>query len=62
MDLSYVTERIIALWFPATCSAQVFRRGHRQASHMLINKHGDNYKVSCYHVNGAGSIINYVVF
>ncbi|XP_065163862.1 tensin-1 isoform X5 [Atheta coriaria] len=45
MDLSYVTERIIALWFPATCSAQVFRRGHRQASHMLINKHGDNYKV-----------------
>nr|XP_022919173.1 tensin-like isoform X4 [Onthophagus taurus] len=45
MDLSYVTERIIALWFPASCSQQSYRQGQRQAAHMLTNKHGDNYMV-----------------
>lgn len=45
MDLSYVTERIIALWFPASCNQQSYRQGQQQAAHMLTNKHGDNYMV-----------------
>lgn len=45
MDLSYVTERIIALWFPSSVSQHAFRQGQQQAAHMLRNKHGDNYMV-----------------
>ncbi|XP_017780364.1 PREDICTED: tensin, partial [Nicrophorus vespilloides] len=45
MDLSYVTERIIALWFPETCGQRAFRQGQQQASHMLVKKYGDNYMV-----------------
>lgn len=45
MDLRYVTERIIALWFPSTISQQSFKQGQRQAADMLNNKHGDNYMV-----------------
>lgn len=45
MDLSYVTERIIALWFPDDIQQSAYRQGQRQAAHMLNNKHGDNYKV-----------------
>lgn len=46
MDLSYVTERIISLWFPSSTSLHSYRQGQRQAAHMLQNKHGDNYMVS----------------
>lgn len=45
MDLTYVTERIIALWFPPSVSQHAFRQGQQQAAHMLRNKHGDNYMV-----------------
>ncbi|XP_050309456.1 tensin-3 isoform X3 [Anthonomus grandis grandis] len=45
MDLSYVTERIISMWFPDTATSHAFRQGQRQAAHMLRNKHGDNYMV-----------------
>lgn len=45
MDLSYITERIIALCFPASISGASYRRGQRQAAHMLRGKHGDNYMV-----------------
>lgn len=45
MDLSYVTERIIALWFPADVSAVSFRQGQQQAAHMLHSKHGNSYMV-----------------
>ncbi|XP_044752814.1 tensin-1 isoform X4 [Coccinella septempunctata] len=45
MDLSYVTERIIAIWFPADASSHSYRQGQRQASHMLRHKHGNNYMV-----------------
>lgn len=45
MDLSYVTERIIALWFPGSVSQQAYRQEQRQAAHMLKNKHGNNYMV-----------------
>lgn len=45
MDLNYVTERIIALWFPTSVSGPSYRRGQRQAAHMLRGKHGENYMV-----------------
>ncbi|XP_076270889.1 focal adhesion protein tensin isoform X25 [Rhynchophorus ferrugineus] len=45
MDLSYVTERIISMWFPSSTTSHSYRQGQRQAAHMLRNKHGDNYMV-----------------
>jgi len=45
MELSYVTERIIALWFPEGGNVQSFRQGHHQAAHMLGTKHPENYMV-----------------
>ncbi|KAL3283147.1 hypothetical protein HHI36_006301 [Cryptolaemus montrouzieri] len=45
MDLSYVTERIIAIWFPTSATSHSYRQGQRQASHMLRHKHGNNYMV-----------------
>ncbi|XP_060527899.1 tensin-1-like isoform X7 [Cylas formicarius] len=45
MDLSYVTERIISMWFPPSVSPHSFRQSQRQAAHMLMNKHGYNYMV-----------------
>lgn len=45
MDLSYVTERIISMLFPASATSHSYRQGQRQAAHMLGNKHGDNYMV-----------------
>ena len=46
MDLSYVTERIISVWFPSSTNSHSYRQGQRQAAHMLTSKHGDNYMVS----------------
>lgn len=46
MDLNYVTERIIALWFPTNGTPGSYRQGQRQVAHMLHSKHGDNYMVS----------------
>ncbi|CAH0557640.1 unnamed protein product [Brassicogethes aeneus] len=45
MDLSYVTERIISLWFSPSTNSHTYRQGQQQVSHMLRNKHGDNYKI-----------------
>lgn len=45
MDLSYVTERIISMWFPSSTNLHSYRQGQQQAAHMLRNKHGDNYMV-----------------
>lgn len=45
MDLSYITERIISLWFPSSTNSHSYRQGQQQAAHMLKNKHGDNYMV-----------------
>ncbi|CAG9858791.1 unnamed protein product, partial [Phyllotreta striolata] len=45
MDLSYVTERIISMWFPASATPHSYRQGQQQAGHMLRNKHGDNYMI-----------------
>ncbi|XP_069691756.1 tensin-3-like isoform X5 [Periplaneta americana] len=45
MDLSYVTERIIALWVPGDVSPVAYRQGQQKAAHMLQTKHGNNYMV-----------------
>jgi len=45
MHLSYITERIIALWFPAETTGPAYREGQKQAAQMLQTKHGPNYVV-----------------
>ncbi|KAF6215437.1 hypothetical protein GE061_010190 [Apolygus lucorum] len=45
MDLTYITERILALWFPSDTGPQEYRHGHQEAAHMLHSKHGNNYMV-----------------
>ena len=46
MDLSYVTERIIAIWFPGTISTTSYHEGHRKCCQLLRNKYGNKYMVS----------------
>ncbi|KAK6632033.1 hypothetical protein RUM44_007063 [Polyplax serrata] len=43
MDFSFVTERIIALYFPENVTPQAFHQGHGQAAHLLSTKHANNY-------------------
>lgn len=45
MDLTYVTERMIALWFPGDLPTGAFISGHQEAAAMLQGKHPDNYMV-----------------
>ena len=45
MDLSFVTERILALSFPPDMNAASYREALHQAAGMLQTKHGDNYMV-----------------
>ncbi|XP_072159141.1 tensin-3 isoform X1 [Bemisia tabaci] len=45
MDLTYVTERMIALWFPGDLPHSAFIAGHQEAATMLQGKHPDNYMV-----------------
>lgn len=45
MDLSFVTERILALSFPAEMDSLTYRDALHQAANMLQTKHGDNYMV-----------------
>lgn len=46
LDLTYVTERIIAVSFPAGCSEESYLHSLQEVTHMLRSKHGDNYLVS----------------
>jgi len=59
MDLSYVTERIIALWVPGDVSPVAYRQGQQKAAHMLQTKHGNNYMVSlrCFGVRKKGCVL-----
>jgi hypothetical protein len=45
MDLSFVTERILALSFPPEMDTSTYREALHQAASMLQTKHGDNYMV-----------------
>lgn len=46
LDLTYVTERIIAVSFPAGCSEESYLHSLQEVTRMLRSKHGDNYLVS----------------
>ncbi|ERE90717.1 tensin-3 [Cricetulus griseus] len=45
LDLTYVTERIIAVSFPARCSEESYLHSLQEVTRMLKSKHGDNYLV-----------------
>ncbi|XP_058651243.1 tensin-3-like isoform X2 [Onychostoma macrolepis] len=45
LDLTYVTERIIAVSFPQDCFDETYLRNLRDVTHMLKSKHADNYLV-----------------
>nr|XP_054392351.1 uncharacterized protein LOC129051270 isoform X8 [Pongo abelii] len=45
LDLTYITERIIAVSFPAGCSEESYLHNLQEVTRMLKSKHGDNYLV-----------------
>ncbi|XP_077895900.1 tensin-3 isoform X5 [Ictidomys tridecemlineatus] len=45
LDLTYITERIIAVSFPAGCSEESYLLNLQEVTRMLKSKHGDNYLV-----------------
>ncbi|KAM5203745.1 tensin-3 isoform 1-T1 [Hipposideros larvatus] len=45
LELTYVTERIIAVSFPAGCSEESYLHSLQEVTRMLRSKHGDNYLV-----------------
>uniref|UniRef100_A0A674F397 Tensin 3 n=1 Tax=Salmo trutta TaxID=8032 RepID=A0A674F397_SALTR len=47
LDLTYVTERIIAVSFPRTCSEEIYLHNLKDVTRMLKSKHADNYLSVC---------------
>ncbi|TTG32367.1 Tensin-3 [Bagarius yarrelli] len=45
LDLTYVTERIIAVSFPQVCSEETYLHNLKDVTRMLKSKHADNYLV-----------------
>ncbi|KFW78290.1 Tensin-3 [Manacus vitellinus] len=45
LDLTYITERIIAVSFPASCSEETYLHNLQDVTRMLKSKHGNNYLV-----------------
>lgn len=45
LDLTYVTERIIAVSFPRACSEETYLHNLKDVTRMLKSKHADNYLV-----------------
>ncbi|XP_064277658.1 tensin-3 isoform X7 [Passer domesticus] len=45
LDLTYITERIIAVSFPAGSSEETYLHNLQEVTQMLKSKHGDNYLV-----------------
>lgn len=49
MELSYVTERILALWLPSLGHVNPNKNfQEREAAQMLHTKHGQNYMVNIF--------------
>lgn len=46
LDLTYITERIIAVSFPRGCSEEIYAHNLKDVTRMLKSKHEDNYLVS----------------
>jgi tensin len=45
LDLTYITERIIAVSFPSSCSEESYLHSLQEVTRMLKSKHGENYLV-----------------
>lgn len=45
LDLTYVTERIIAVSFPRGCTEEIYSHNLKDVTRMLKSKHADNYLV-----------------
>ncbi|RXM99488.1 Tensin-3, partial [Acipenser ruthenus] len=45
LDLTYITERIIAVSFPTACSEETYLHNLQDVTRMLKSKHADNYLV-----------------
>nr|XP_033786327.1 tensin-3 isoform X3 [Geotrypetes seraphini] len=45
LDLTYITERIIAVSFPSSCSEETYLHNLQTVTRMLKSKHADNYLV-----------------
>ncbi|CAG0888462.1 unnamed protein product [Darwinula stevensoni] len=45
MELDYVTERVLSVFFPKEISDELYIRKLEELSHMLQGKYGDNFKV-----------------
>lgn len=48
LDLTYITERIIAVSFPRGCSEEIYSHNLKDVTRMLKSKHADNYLVSAF--------------
>lgn len=46
LDLTYITERIIAVSFPRGCTEEIYSHNLKNVTRMLKSKHADNYLVS----------------
>lgn len=46
LDLTYITERIIAVSFPRGCTEEIYSHNLKDVTRMLKCKHADNYLVS----------------
>ncbi|KAM4605705.1 tensin-3 [Polymixia lowei] len=45
LDLTYITERIIAVSFPRACSEEIYSHNLKDVTRMLKSKHADNYLI-----------------
>ncbi|RXM37119.1 Tensin-3 [Acipenser ruthenus] len=45
LDLTYITERIIAVSFPTACSEETYLHNLQDVTRMLKSKHADNYLI-----------------
>ncbi len=45
LDMAYITERIIAMGFPATGRESMYRNPYTELYNFLQEKHGNHYKV-----------------
>nr|XP_043889051.1 tensin-3-like isoform X2 [Solea senegalensis] len=45
LDLTYITERIIAVSFPQGCTEEIYSHNLKDVTRMLKSKHADNYLI-----------------
>ncbi|XP_069548157.1 tensin-3-like isoform X1 [Brachyistius frenatus] len=45
LDLTYITERIIAVSFPRGCTEEIYSHNLKDVTRMLKSKHADNYLI-----------------